>query len=222
MSVPDMKMTGVTTEAVTLHVEQEGTGAPALVFLHYWGRSARTWTAVMGRLSSTNRCVTIDQRGWGRSEAPANDYAIRDLADDAQAVISALRLTDYILVGQSMGGEVAQLVASRRPDGLRGVVLVAPAPAKPPVIPEAVRGQMADAYGSRDSVIAALDTVLRHATLGRSFASRSSRTASPAPNRPSVVGSRTPSSRTSPPIWTGSTSPCSSWLANTTGSTRSS
>jgi pimeloyl-ACP methyl ester carboxylesterase len=62
-----------------------------------------------------------------------------------------------------MGGKVAQLLASRRPDGLRGIVLVAPA--KPPVIPEAVRAQMADAYSSRDSVIAALDTVLRHATL---------------------------------------------------------
>jgi pimeloyl-ACP methyl ester carboxylesterase len=44
-------------------------------------------------------------------------------------------------------------------------VLVAPAPAKPPVIPEAVRDQMADAYTSRGTVITALDTALRHATL---------------------------------------------------------
>jgi hypothetical protein len=48
------------TEAVTLHVEEEGTGAPALVFLHYWGGSARTWTAVMDRLASTNRCVAVE------------------------------------------------------------------------------------------------------------------------------------------------------------------
>ena len=38
MSIHDMKMTTVTTEAVSLHVEEQGTGAPALVFLHYWGR----------------------------------------------------------------------------------------------------------------------------------------------------------------------------------------
>jgi pimeloyl-ACP methyl ester carboxylesterase len=99
MSIHDMKMTSVTTEAVTLYVEEEGTGAPALLCLHYWGGSARTWTAVMDRLASTNRCVAIDQRGWGRSEAPASDYAIRDLADDALAVIAALELDDYLLVG---------------------------------------------------------------------------------------------------------------------------
>lgn len=131
MSIHDMKMTSVTTEAVTLHVEEEGTGAPALVFLHYWGGSARTWTAVMDRLASINRCVAIDQRGWGRSEAPASDYAIRDLADDALAVIAALELDDYLLVGHSMGGKVAQVVAGDRPAGLRGVVLIAPAPAAP-------------------------------------------------------------------------------------------
>jgi pimeloyl-ACP methyl ester carboxylesterase len=120
---------------------------------------------VIERLSGSARCVAIDHRGWGQSSAPATGYAIGDLADDAQAVITALGLTDYILVGHSMGGKVAQLLASRRPGGLRGVVLVAPAPAKPPVIPEAVRAQMADAYSSRDSVVAALDTVLRHTTL---------------------------------------------------------
>ena len=49
---------------------------------------------------------------------------------------------------------------------LRGVVLVAPAPARPAPVPDAVRAQMQEAYRTRDTVIATLDTVLRHATLG--------------------------------------------------------
>jgi 3-oxoadipate enol-lactonase len=158
--------TRIDTGGAVLHVEDVGRGTPALVFLHYYGGSTRTWRPVIERLAGEARCVAIDHRGWGRSSAPAAGYAIGDLAADAQAVIDALGLDDYILVGHSMGGKVAQLLASRRPAGLRGVVLVAPAPARPAAIPEAARVQMAEAYTNRDTVIATLDTVLRHATLG--------------------------------------------------------
>lgn len=167
MSFHDMKVRSITTEAVTLHIEEEGTGAPALVFLHYWGGSARTWTPVMDRLASANRCVAIDQRGWGRSDAPVSGYAIRDLADDALGVVAALQLDDYVLVGHSMGGKVAQVVAGDRPAGLRGVVLVGPAPAAPAApMPDEARNQLLSAYLTRDSVLQTLDAVLSHRPLG--------------------------------------------------------
>ena len=155
----------IDTGAATLHVEQVGDGTPPLVFLHYWGGSTRTWHQVIERLADSARCVAIDHRGWGQSSAPATGYATGDLAHDALAVIRTLDLTDYIVVGHSMGGKVAQLLASRQPEGLRGVVLVAPAPAKPLPIPEERRAEMARAYSSRDTVIAGLDNVLRHAPL---------------------------------------------------------
>lgn len=156
----------ITTGAATLHVEQTGEGTPALVFLHYWGGSTRTWHPVLERLAGEVRCVAIDHRGWGRSTAPATGYATGDLADDALAVVTALGLADYVLVGHSMGGKVAQLLASRRPAGLRGVVLVAPAPARPAPVPSEVRAGMAAAYDSRESVLATVDAVLAHAPLG--------------------------------------------------------
>lgn len=155
----------IDTGGAVIHVEQAGAGNPALVFLHYWGGSTRTWRPVVERLRDRARCVAIDHRGWGQSGAPSAGYAIGDLAADALAVIGALALTDYILVGHSMGGKVAQLLAGERPEGLRGVVLVAPAPARPANIPQAVREQMAGAYATRASVTATLDSVLRHATL---------------------------------------------------------
>ena len=166
MSIHDMNVRSVTTNAITLHIEEEGAGAPALVFLHYWGGSARTWTPVMDRLASANRCVAIDQRGWGRSDAPLSGYAIRDLADDALGVIAALALDHYVLVGHSMGGKVAQVVAGDRPAGLRGVVLVGPAPAAPAApIPDAARQQLLSAYLTRDSVLETLDAVLSYQDL---------------------------------------------------------
>lgn len=165
MADSDRSELTVTTPAVSLHVRSAGSGAPVLVFLHYWGGSSRTWQPVIDRLAPSARCVAIDQRGWGQSRGPESGYTIEELAADATAVIDALSLDDYILVGHSMGAKVAQLLASRRPAGLRGLVLVAPAPARPAAIPDAVREQMAAAYSSRAAVLATLEGVLVHTAL---------------------------------------------------------
>ncbi|MBN3727664.1 alpha/beta fold hydrolase, partial [Burkholderia sp. Ac-20379] len=61
-----------------LHVRDSGTGELALVFLHYWGGSSRTWDGVAGPLRARCRTVAIDQRGWGESDAPAGGYAMAD------------------------------------------------------------------------------------------------------------------------------------------------
>jgi pimeloyl-ACP methyl ester carboxylesterase len=150
----------VETNGVVLNVEQRGAGAPALVFLHYWGGSSRTWRRVVELLAPEFRTVAIDQRGWGKSEAPATGYALADMADDALAVIEALDLERYILVGHSMGGKVAQLIASRHPVGLIGVALVAPSPPSPLKLPLDVRQGMTTAYETRDSIIATVKQVL--------------------------------------------------------------
>jgi pimeloyl-ACP methyl ester carboxylesterase len=150
----------VRSKEIELHVEQRGAGAPALVFLHYWGGSSRTWRHVVDALSPEFRTVTIDQRGWGQSDKPETGYTLTDMADDAQSVIAALQLEQYILVGHSMGGKVAQMIASRRPEGLAGLVLIAPAGPTPLAIPEEVRTGMVQAYATRDSIVATVRQVL--------------------------------------------------------------
>lgn len=151
---------------MSLHVIDQGSGTPTLLFLHYWGGSARTWAPVMAALAGSYRCVAPDLRGWGASAAPADDaYALADLAADVEALIAALNLKEYVLVGHSMGGKVAQLLASRRPAGLAGVVLVAPAPPTPlHMAPEAIAA-MQSAYVSRESVNGAIDHMLTAAPL---------------------------------------------------------
>jgi pimeloyl-ACP methyl ester carboxylesterase len=49
-----------------LHREIVGEGSPTLVFLHYWGGSARTWRPVVRHLAASYRCVAYDSRGGGR------------------------------------------------------------------------------------------------------------------------------------------------------------
>lgn len=149
------------SNGINLHVEQRGAGTPALVFLHYWGGSSRSWRHVVDLLAPEFRTIAIDHRGWGRSGASeSNSYALADLADDAQAVIEALDLERYILVGHSMGGKVAQLMASHGPQGLAGLALVAPSPPSPLNLPLPVRQGMVRAYDTRESIIATVDRVL--------------------------------------------------------------
>lgn len=138
---------------LSLNVEEQGTGEPTLVFLHYWGGSLRTWDKVVARLADSFRCVAYDIRGWGKSDAPASGYSISDMAIEAASLIEMLGLKKYVLVGHSMGGKVAQLLASRKPTGLAGLILVAPAPPTPVRFPDEIRQQQIHAYDNRESVI---------------------------------------------------------------------
>ena len=125
--------------------------------MHYWGGSARTWRRVIEPLSGAYRCIAYDHRGWGESDAPADRYRLTDLADDAAALTEVLELNQYVLIGHSMGGKVAQLLASRRPTGLQAMVLVAPASPLPQNIPEQARQAQLHAYDNRETVIGAIE-----------------------------------------------------------------
>ncbi|WBO68695.1 alpha/beta fold hydrolase [Streptomyces camelliae] len=143
---------------VYAHV-REGDG-PTLVFLHYWGGSRRTWIPVLRRLDPGQGFVAYDQRGWGDSTRLPGPYGLDQLADDAQRVIDALGHPGYVLVGHSMGGKVAQMLAARRPAGLTGVVLVAPAPPTPIGVTEELQETVSRAYDSEETVLRSIDLML--------------------------------------------------------------
>jgi uncharacterized protein (TIGR02246 family) len=150
----------IAANGITIHAEESGDGDLAIVFLHYWGGRARTWCPVMAALPTTLRAVAFDARGWGQSDRPDHGYDIATMADDAQQAIAALGLSRYVLVGHSMGGKVAQLLASRRPAGLVGLALVAPSPAQGKSLSEPEREAMRDAYMSPEALDWTIDNVL--------------------------------------------------------------
>ncbi|MDC0707166.1 alpha/beta hydrolase [Stigmatella sp. ncwal1] len=150
----------VAANGININVTQEGSGDTTLVFLHYWGGSSLAWSQVISRLSSTFRCVALDGRGQGGSDAPRDGYSAVDLADDVLGVVRELEIDNYVVIGHSMGGKTAQVVASRRPAGLRGIALIASSPPSPMPIGDEQRAQMKMAYANRDSVNWTLDNVL--------------------------------------------------------------
>src|SRR5271156_2313208 len=131
---------------VEIFAEDTGQGSPALVFLHYWGGSRRTWSGVIEQLSGRFRCIAVDLRGWGKSDHSSDDYNLYSQADDVEGVIEELNLMEYVFVGHSMGGKIAQILAGRRLDGLQAVVLVAPAPPTPLHVPDAQKLSMLTSY----------------------------------------------------------------------------
>lgn len=138
---------------LSLNVEEKGAGEISLVFLHYWGGTHRTWDKVTSQLENSFHSVTYDMRGWGQSGAAESGYSVAELANEAASLIQQLGLKKYVLIGHSMGGKVAQLLASRHPAGLIGLILVAPAAPTPIRFPDEALQQQIHAYDNRETVL---------------------------------------------------------------------
>jgi 3-oxoadipate enol-lactonase len=140
--------------STSLNVVFSGTQGPTLIFLHFWGGSSRTFSPIITILSSQHHTIAVDFRGWGESTGPqtADAYSILDLASDIETLITKLALNEFILIGHSMGGKVAQLIAGRGlVQGLKGLVLLAPAPPSPLVIPAQMETAQMSAYSTFES-----------------------------------------------------------------------
>lgn len=135
-----------------LNVIEKGEGQLALVFLHYWGGSSRTWSQVIRKLEHGFYCIAYDQKGAGLSEAPATGYTLEESAKDVITLIHQLGLTDYVLIGHSMGAKIVQLVASTQPRGLLAIILVGPAPPSPLILPEPLRTMVVHAYDNEENI----------------------------------------------------------------------
>ncbi|WP_233209138.1 alpha/beta hydrolase [Mycobacterium sp. ENV421] len=131
-----------------------------MLFLHYWGGSARTWEPVLAHLDSRTPVASYDHRGWGRSNTLPGRFDLAQLTEDAIAVVNALA-ADVVLVGHSMGGKVAQLVAAENLVTVKGLILVAPAPPEPPstITPQFQR-ELSTAYDNPETVAGVVDHVL--------------------------------------------------------------
>ncbi len=103
-------------------------GTPVL-FLHGNASSATYWEAVMLALPDSYRGIAPDQRGYGDADPAQKINATRgvgDLADDAFALLDALKIDAAHVVGHSAGGSVIWQMMMDQPARLRTVTLVAP------------------------------------------------------------------------------------------------
>lgn len=97
---------------------------PVVIFLHGGGQSRSAWRGAARRLADVGyRACTMDLRGHGDSDwSDAAAYHVDDFAGDLIVTIQQIG-SPAILVGASLGGHVATLVAARRPDLCRALLL---------------------------------------------------------------------------------------------------
>jgi pimeloyl-ACP methyl ester carboxylesterase len=110
-----------------------GEGEPQLL-VHGLGASSVTWVEVMEGLAEHGPVVAVDLPGFGHTAAVDDDtFTVPAYVSFVLEVADALGWEQFSLHGNSMGGLIAALVASRRPERVRRLVLVSPAlPARSP------------------------------------------------------------------------------------------
>jgi pimeloyl-ACP methyl ester carboxylesterase len=105
-----------------------GGDGPAVLLLHGLAGHAAEWSATAAGLTARHRVLALDARGHGRSERHPDDVSRRAHVADVAAVIEALALAPVVLVGQSLGAHTALLVAARRPELVRGLLVAEATP----------------------------------------------------------------------------------------------
>ena len=124
-----------------VHAESEGSG-PAIVFVHADFVDSRMWEGVRAQLMSRYKTVAYDKLGYGRS-APATEPIVR--RQELAAVVDAIGLETFHLVGCSNGGQQALDFTLEQPTRVRSLTLVNASPSgwqpegdMPPLIGEMI------------------------------------------------------------------------------------
>lgn len=139
---------------VRLCLERRGNGARNVLFLHGWISARRMWYDVVDRLKEDEFTLhLLDFRGCGLSDRPGGGHDLEGYASDARAALASID-APVTLAGHSMGGKVAQYLASERPANLERLVLVAPGTARGGRPTERHRERTLEAYGSREKIAA--------------------------------------------------------------------
>ncbi|WP_179949365.1 alpha/beta fold hydrolase [Burkholderia sp. MSMB1078WGS] len=125
MNTASAKDGWVGNDGLRLHYVSWGRDdAPAVVMLHGLRSYAHTWAPVAAALVDRYRVVALDQRGRGLSDwDPRRDYYAPAYVRDLDALVRALDLRRFVLVGHSMGGANALVYAAAQPERLAGLVI---------------------------------------------------------------------------------------------------
>ena len=142
------------SEQGMLFSQTRGVGRPTLVMMPFLGGSHREWDEVVKELAEGERCVCVDLPGFGGSAA-VGGYSVEEMAGSVLETLSTLPgvAEEFVLVGHSMAGKVAAVLArwaadgDARAAGLRGLVLVAPSPPSSEPMPDRRRREMLEALG---------------------------------------------------------------------------
>src|SRR6186997_1641009 len=104
-------MPSISANGRSLYYEEAGADGETLVFLSGLGGDHRAFSVAQRHFSRRFRTLAIDARDAGRSDRADAPYTTADMADDLAGVLDAAGIDSAHVVGQSLGGLVAQELA---------------------------------------------------------------------------------------------------------------
>jgi pimeloyl-ACP methyl ester carboxylesterase len=135
---------------------EEGNSKRNVILLHGLGGSAERWLKVIPLLSSKYRVIAPDLIGFGHSDKPSTDYTIEFFAEILSGFIDSLGIGKTILIGSSLGGQVAAEFAGSK-DSIEKLILVAPSGAMKHSTPTIDAYMMAALYPNPSSARVAFE-----------------------------------------------------------------
>ena len=125
-------------QGVRLACLDHGGEGPAAVLVHGLAGHAGEWDGTAAWLVASHRVVAPDARGHGRSERRPGDLSRAAFVDDLAWWIELLGLAPAVVIGQSLGAHTAFLLAARRPELVRALVVAEATPEPDPDAPASV------------------------------------------------------------------------------------
>jgi 3-oxoadipate enol-lactonase len=107
---------------IDIYYEEHGSGDP-LVLIMGLATDSQAWILQVPEFAKHYRTVIFDNRGVGRTSKPGGEYTIAQMADDTAGLMDALGIARAHVLGVSMGGMIAQELALKHPERVRGLVL---------------------------------------------------------------------------------------------------
>lgn len=105
----------------------EGSGETTLLFIHGLGSYLSVWEKNIPDLHKTYRCIAIDLPGYGKSAKKGLNISLGYYGDVVADFLQRLEIASAVVVGHSMGGQIAMMLAADKPELVEKLILLAPA-----------------------------------------------------------------------------------------------
>jgi non-heme chloroperoxidase len=153
-----VRKTSISLDGTRIAYGVHGRGPRTIVLVHGWMTSGAVFAELLATWQPDGaRVVVPDLRGSGESEQGKSGYGLERYREDVLAVLDAERATRAVIIGHSMGGQVAQLLAATSPERVAGLVGVLPVPASGLPLADDARGFFRGAGGNGEALGRILD-----------------------------------------------------------------
>ena len=115
------------SNAIEIAYVDQGKGSETLIFIHGLGSYLPAWKKNIDALQNQYRCIAIDLPGYGKSSKGDYEGSMEFFAEIVKEFAEAIQVENYLLVGHSMGGQIAMTHALRYPGKAKALILAAPA-----------------------------------------------------------------------------------------------